>query len=41
MSLKDVAQIIINVVRVTKEDDRINNCQMPSDDCFAHLEWPV
>ncbi|KAM0997708.1 hypothetical protein ACFX2C_007561 [Malus domestica] len=38
VSLKDVAEIMINVVPVTKEDDRIHNYQVPSDDCFAHLE---
>jgi len=38
VTLKDVAEILVNVVPVTKEDDRIHNYQVPSDDCFAHLE---
>ncbi|PRQ31404.1 hypothetical protein RchiOBHm_Chr5g0035121 [Rosa chinensis] len=38
VSLKDVAEIMINVVPVTKEDDRIHNYQVPENDCFAHLE---
>ncbi|KAH7544193.1 hypothetical protein ACOSP7_030706 [Xanthoceras sorbifolium] len=38
VTLPDVAEISINVVPVTKEDDRIHNYQIPSDDCFAHLE---
>ncbi|XP_050110689.1 uncharacterized protein LOC126589446 [Malus sylvestris] len=36
--LLGVAEISVNVVPVTKEDDRIHNYQLPSDDCFAHLE---
>ncbi|KAJ7948503.1 Root cap/late embryogenesis-like protein [Quillaja saponaria] len=38
VTLKDVAEILVNVVPVTKEDNRIHNYQVPSDDCFAHLE---
>ncbi|CAK7327562.1 unnamed protein product [Dovyalis caffra] len=38
VTLPEVAEISINVVPVTKEDDRIHNYQIPSDDCFAHLE---
>ncbi|XP_027344069.1 uncharacterized protein LOC113856451 [Abrus precatorius] len=38
VTLKDVAEILVNVVPVTKEDDRIHNYQVPFDDCFAHLE---
>lgn len=36
--LPEVAEISINIVPVTKEDDRIHNYQIPSNDCFAHLE---
>ncbi|KAK0600656.1 hypothetical protein LWI29_017189 [Acer saccharum] len=38
VSLPEVAEISVNVVPVTKEDDRIHNYQIPSNDCFAHLE---
>ncbi|CAN6558052.1 unnamed protein product [Malus baccata var. baccata] len=38
VTLQEVAEISVNVVPVTKEDDRIHNYQIPSDDCFAHLE---
>ena len=38
VTLKDVAEILVNVVLVTKEDDRIHNYQVPSDDYFADLE---
>ncbi|KAE8125748.1 hypothetical protein FH972_020522 [Carpinus fangiana] len=34
----EVAEILVNVVPVTKEDDKIHNYQIASDDCFAHLE---
>ncbi|XP_065878504.1 uncharacterized protein [Euphorbia lathyris] len=38
VTLKDAAEILVNVVPVTKEDDRIHKYQIPSDDCFIHLE---
>ncbi|KAG2299316.1 hypothetical protein Bca4012_010892 [Brassica carinata] len=38
ITIKDKAEIMVNVVPVTKEDDRIHNYKVPSDDCFAHLE---
>ncbi|PRQ31400.1 hypothetical protein RchiOBHm_Chr5g0035081 [Rosa chinensis] len=38
VTLPEVAEISVNVVPVTKEDDKIHNYQIPSDDCFAHLE---
>ncbi|CAA7049159.1 unnamed protein product [Microthlaspi erraticum] len=38
VTIKDKAEIMINVVPVTKEDDRIHSYKVPSDDCFAHLE---
>ncbi|KAG2677917.1 hypothetical protein I3760_12G118700 [Carya illinoinensis] len=38
VTLPEVAEISVNVVPVTKEDNRIHNYQIPSDDCFAHLE---
>ncbi|CAJ1978601.1 unnamed protein product [Sphenostylis stenocarpa] len=38
VTLEDVAEIMVNVVPVTKEDDAIHNYQVPEDDCFAHLE---
>ncbi|KAF5948876.1 hypothetical protein HYC85_014833 [Camellia sinensis] len=38
VTLPEVAEISVSVVPVTKEDDRIHNYQIPSDDCFAHLE---
>ncbi|KAL8171966.1 hypothetical protein V2J09_023770 [Rumex salicifolius] len=38
VTLDQVAEFSVNVVPITKEDDRIHNYQVPSDDCFAHLE---
>lgn len=38
ITLPEIAEISVNVVPVTKEDDRIHNYQIPSNDCFAHLE---
>ncbi|KAG9146715.1 hypothetical protein Leryth_005050 [Lithospermum erythrorhizon] len=38
VTLQDAAEISVNVVPVTKEDDRIHSYQIPNDDCFAHLE---
>lgn len=34
----EIAEISVNVVPVTEEDDRIHNYRIPADDCFAHLE---
>lgn len=38
VTIPEVAEISVNVVPVTKEDNKIHNYQIPSDDCFAHLE---
>ncbi|CAN1347117.1 hypothetical protein LINPERPRIM_LOCUS40987, partial [Linum perenne] len=38
LTLKDKAEILVNVVPVTKEDDRVHKYQVPLDDCFVHLE---
>lgn len=38
VSVPNVVEISVNVVPVTKEDDRIHSYRLPSDDCFAHLE---
>ncbi|KAJ3674930.1 hypothetical protein LUZ60_005546 [Juncus effusus] len=36
--LDGVVEISVNVVPVTEEDDRIHGYNLPSNDCFAHLE---
>ncbi|KAG6607851.1 hypothetical protein SDJN02_01012, partial [Cucurbita argyrosperma subsp. argyrosperma] len=38
VTLPEIAEISVNVVPITKEDDRIHKYQIPKDDCFAHLE---
>lgn len=38
ITIPEVAEISVNVVPITKEDDRIHNYQLPSNDCFAHLD---
>ncbi|PIA35340.1 hypothetical protein AQUCO_03500022v1 [Aquilegia coerulea] len=38
VTLPGIAEMSVSVVPITKEDDRIHNYQIPSDDCFAHLE---
>ncbi|CAI9088572.1 OLC1v1022929C1 [Oldenlandia corymbosa var. corymbosa] len=38
ITIPEFAEISVNVIPVTKEDDRIHNYGIPSDDCFAHLE---
>ncbi|EEF28676.1 uncharacterized protein LOC8277669 [Ricinus communis] len=38
VTLKDTVEILVNVVPVTKEDDRVHNYQVPANDCFVHLE---
>ncbi|KAL9236382.1 hypothetical protein vseg_011061 [Gypsophila vaccaria] len=38
VTIPEVAEISVNVVPITKEDDRIHNYQIPSDNCFVHLE---
>ncbi|CAN7033107.1 hypothetical protein BRARA_H01519 [Brassica rapa] len=38
VTIKDKAEIMVNVVPVTKKDDRIQSYKVPSDDCLAHLE---
>ncbi|KAF6163211.1 hypothetical protein GIB67_025075 [Kingdonia uniflora] len=35
---EEVAEISINVIPVTEQDDKVHNYQIPSNDCFAHLE---
>lgn len=38
INIPGVVEILVNVVPVTKEDDRIHSYKVPSDDCFTHLE---
>ncbi|KAJ8754672.1 hypothetical protein K2173_010763 [Erythroxylum novogranatense] len=38
VTLKDTAEILVNVVPVTKEDDKVHKYQVPANDCFVHLE---
>lgn len=38
VTLPELAEISVNVVPVTKEDNRIHNYQIPANDCLAHLE---
>lgn len=38
VTIKDKAEIIVNIVPATKEDGRIHSNNVPSDNCFAHLE---
>ncbi|XP_059664531.1 uncharacterized protein LOC132310368 [Cornus florida] len=38
VTLTEIAEVSVNVVPVSEEDDKIHNYQIPSDDCFAHLE---
>ncbi|KAL3639879.1 hypothetical protein CASFOL_014847 [Castilleja foliolosa] len=38
VSINEIVEIGVNVVPITKEDDRVHNYKIPSDDCFAHLE---
>ncbi|KAL8505959.1 hypothetical protein ACS0TY_016986 [Phlomoides rotata] len=38
ISVPEIVEIGVKAVPITKEDDRIHNYQLPSDDCFSHLE---
>ncbi|KAL1225416.1 hypothetical protein V5N11_009069 [Cardamine amara subsp. amara] len=38
VTLEDIAEIWVNAVPVTKEDDMIHKYGRPENDCFAHLE---
>ncbi|KAL8228171.1 hypothetical protein R6Q57_015755 [Mikania cordata] len=38
ITIPDLAEISVNVIPVSEEDSIIHNYQIPSNDCFAHLE---
>ncbi|KAM6580281.1 hypothetical protein CsatA_004055 [Cannabis sativa] len=38
VNIPELAEILVNVVPVTKQDDKIHNYQIPQNDCFVHLE---
>lgn len=38
ISIEEIAEVSVNVVPVTKENDMVHKYGIPSDDCFAHLE---
>jgi hypothetical protein len=38
ITFEDRANILVNVVPVTEEDDKIHKYQVPANDCFVHLE---
>lgn len=38
VSIPEVLEVAVKVVPVTMEDNKVHNYQIPSDDCFAHLE---
>lgn len=38
ISVEGAAQISVNVVPITEEDDRVHKYRKPENDCFSHLE---
>ncbi|CAI9095648.1 OLC1v1031642C1 [Oldenlandia corymbosa var. corymbosa] len=38
LSIPQLVEVTARVVPVTEEENRVHNYQLPSDDCFAHLE---
>lgn len=38
ITVEGIAEVSLNVVPVSKEDDRIHSYNLPANDCFAHLE---
>ncbi|KAK9152609.1 hypothetical protein Sjap_000089 [Stephania japonica] len=38
VTLPGMAEVSISIVPVTEQDDKIHNYQIPSNDCFTHLE---